>query len=57
MKNVQERNQKTALLLAERVASEATAEWLPLLKVWRGQEIKRVRERLGVVIERLERTG
>lgn len=57
LKDVQGRNQKTVLLLADRVASEATAEWLPLLRAWRDGEIRRVRERLGPVIERLERAA
>lgn len=53
----QQRNQDTVLLLVEEVARVADAGWLPMLRAWSAAETKRVRGRLGAVIERLEGGG
>jgi len=50
------RNHDTALLLVDLLAEDALeARWLPLLRVWQKNEIKRVRARLDGVIAQLER--
>ncbi len=49
-----QRNHETVELLIEQVSAEATPEWLPMLRLWRTSETKRLRGRLGVVIARLE---
>lgn len=48
-----QRNQHTVLLLVEEVARVADAAWLPLLRAWSAAETRRVRGRLGTVIEGL----
>ena len=50
----QQRNQRTVLLLVEEVERVADAAWLPLLRAWSAAETRRVRGRLGAVIEGLE---
>lgn len=49
-----QRNQATVEMLAEHMAREADATWLPLLRAWCAVETKRLRGRLRPVIERLE---
>jgi hypothetical protein len=53
----QQRNQNTVLLLVEEVGRVADATWLPILRAWSAVETRRVRGRLGVVIEGLESGG
>lgn len=53
----QQRNHGTVFLMIERLAQEADAGWLPVLRAWSVVEIKRVRARLREVIERLESGG
>ncbi|MCC5023647.1 MAG: hypothetical protein J6386_13070 [Candidatus Synoicihabitans palmerolidicus] len=50
-----QRNHDTVLRLVSLLAEEELdARWLPLLRVWRESEIKRVKSRLGELIGRLE---
>jgi hypothetical protein len=51
---IQQRNQATVLLLAERIAHEADATWLPLLRAWSEGETRRVRGKLAPIIAALE---
>lgn len=53
----QQRNHGTVFLMIERLAREADAGWLPVLRAWFAVETKRVRARLREVIERLESGG
>lgn len=54
LKEMTRRNHETVLVLVERVAEVATTAWLPVLRQWRDAEIRRVRNRLEPLIERLE---
>ena len=57
MSECPQRNHDTVFLLVDRLAREADADWLPLLRAWSAVETKRVRARLGEVIAQLEGAG
>jgi hypothetical protein len=54
IKESPQRNHDTVFLLIERLAAEADAAWLPMLRAWAEVETKRVRARLREVIGRVE---